>query len=95
LALEPVRIAVETVREELLGASYQGGGVASIDTDELILQAHKRAMLRKTLVALVLEPPGLDALKAVVSQCPDVALASTALTMLLRPRWVLDLVGAC
>jgi hypothetical protein len=64
-----------------------------IDTDKLILQARKRAELRKMLVNLGLEPPGVDALKAVVSRCPDVDLAFTALTMLPRPRWVLDLVG--
>jgi hypothetical protein len=64
-----------------------------IDTDELILQARKRAELRKMLVDLGLDPPDLAALKAVVAQCPDVDLALTALTMIPRPRWVLDLVG--
>jgi hypothetical protein len=64
-----------------------------IDTDELILRAHKRTELRKLLVDLGLEPPDVDALKAVVARCPDVDLAFTALTMLPRPRWVLDLVG--
>jgi hypothetical protein len=66
--------------------------VAVIDTDELILQAHKRAELRKMLVGLGLEPPDVPALKAVLSQCPDVDLACTALTMIPRPSWVLDLV---
>lgn len=67
--------------------------VALIDTDEVILQARKRAELRKMLVALGLEAPDLPALKALVTRCPDVDLAFTALTMLPRPTWVHDLVG--
>jgi hypothetical protein len=59
----------------------------------VILQAHKRAALRKMLVDLGLEPPDIDALKALVSRCPDVDLAFTALTMIPRPRWVVDLVA--
>jgi hypothetical protein len=61
--------------------------------DEVILQARKRAELRKLLADVGLEPPDLDVLKAVVSQCPDVDLAFTALTMVPRPTWLLDLVG--
>jgi hypothetical protein len=64
-----------------------------VDTDEVILQAQKRAELRKLLVDVGFEAPDLPGLKALVSQCPDVDLAFTALTMLPRPRWVLDLVG--
>jgi hypothetical protein len=63
------------------------------DTDELILQAHKRAELRKLLLGLGLESPDVPALKAVLLHCPDVDLAFTALTMVPRPKWVLDLVG--
>jgi hypothetical protein len=64
-----------------------------VDTDEVILRARKRAELRRMLVGRGFEPPDLDALKALLSRCPDVDLAFTALTMLPRPSWVLDLVG--
>jgi len=55
------------------------------------LQARQRAELRKMLVDLGFEPPDLPVLEALVSQCPDVDLAFTALTMSPRPKWVLDL----
>jgi hypothetical protein len=40
-----------------------------------------------------IEPPSGSVLNAVLSECPDVDLAFTALTMIPRPRWVQDLAG--
>jgi hypothetical protein len=68
-------------------------GGAVVDTDELIRQGYKRAELRQLLVDRGYAPPELPALKEIVLRCPDVDLALTALTMIPRPRWVLELVA--
>lgn len=64
-----------------------------IVTEQSELRARQRADLRDLLVHCGLEPPGGVGLNAVLSECPDVDLAFTALTMVPRPRWVQDLVG--
>jgi hypothetical protein len=56
------------------------------------LRARRRAELRHLLMLCGFEPPNGIALNAVLSQCPDVDLAFTALTMTPRPRWVQELV---
>lgn len=62
-------------------------------TQELEQRARQRSRLRELLVLCGVEPPSGIALDAVLSECPDVDLAFTALTMIPRPRWVQDLVG--
>lgn len=62
-------------------------------TEQLELRVRQRSELRNLLVRCGLEPPNRIALNAVLSECPDVDLAFTALTMIPRPRWVQDLAG--
>jgi hypothetical protein len=62
-------------------------------SQELEVRARQRAELRELLVLCGSEPPSGIALQAVLSECPDVDLAFTALTMVPRPRWVEDLAG--
>lgn len=64
-----------------------------IVTEEQELRARRRIELRGLLVLCGFEPPNGVGLSAVLSECPDVDLAFTALTMVPRPRWVQDLVG--
>jgi hypothetical protein len=64
-----------------------------IVTQEMELRARQRSELRDLLVFCGFEPPNGVGLGAVLSECPDVDLAFTALTMVPRPRWVQDLVG--
>jgi hypothetical protein len=61
--------------------------------EELELRSRQRSDLRDLLVLCGFEPPNGIALGAVLSECPDVDLAFTALTMIPRPRWVQDLAG--
>lgn len=61
-------------------------------TQELELRVRQRSELRELLALCGIEPPSGIALGAVLSECPDVDLAFTALTMDPRPRWVRDLV---
>lgn len=62
-------------------------------TQDQELRVRHRNELRDLLVHCGLEPPSGVGLSAVLSECPDVDLAFTALTMTPRPRWVQDLVG--
>jgi hypothetical protein len=62
-------------------------------TQELEQRARQRSELRELLVLCGIKPPSGTAIGAVLSECPDVDLAFTALTMVPRPRWVQDLVG--
>jgi hypothetical protein len=64
-----------------------------IVAEEQELRSRQRSELRDLLVMCGLEPPNAIALNAVLSECPDVDLAFTALTMIPRPRWVQDLAG--
>jgi hypothetical protein len=64
-----------------------------IVTQERERRVRKRSELRELLVLSGFEPPKVVGLSAVLSECPDVDLAFTALTMVPRPRWVEDLVG--
>lgn len=64
-----------------------------IVTEELELRFRQRSELQALLVLCGLEPPTGVALNAVLSECPDVDLAFTALTMVPRPMWVEDLAG--
>lgn len=80
------------LREDLIRTSRKSE-VVLIVTEELQLRARKRAELRELFLLRGVEPPNGIALNAVLSQCPDVDLAFTAMTMVPRPRWVEDLVG--
>jgi hypothetical protein len=64
--------------------------IVSEDTES---RSRQRSELRDLLVLCGLEPPNAIVLGAVLSECPDVDLAFTALTMIPRPRWVQDLAG--
>lgn len=64
-----------------------------IVTEERELRFRQRSELRDLLVLCGFEPPNRIALNAVLSECPDVDLAFTALIMIPRPRWVQDLAG--
>jgi hypothetical protein len=55
-------------------------------------RARCRTEVRDLLVLCGFEPPNGIALNSVLSQCPDVDLAFTALTMTPRPRWVREFV---
>ena len=60
---------------------------------ELELRARRRYELRDLLLLCGTNPPNASVLNAVLSQCPDVDLAFTALTLSPRPSWVQDLAG--
>jgi hypothetical protein len=60
---------------------------------ELELRARRRYELRDLLLLYGTNPPSASVLNAVLSQCPDVDLAFTALTLSPRPKWVRDLAG--
>ncbi len=62
-------------------------------SEELELRSRRRSELRELLIVCGFDPPNGVALNAVLSECPDVDLAFTALTMTPRPRWVQDLAG--
>ena len=64
-----------------------------IVTEEFELRSRQRSELRDLLIRCGFEPPDRISLNAVLSECPDVDLAFTALTMIPRPRWVQDLAG--
>jgi hypothetical protein len=56
-------------------------------------RSERRVELRDLLLACGHEPPSGITLNAVLAKCPDVDLAFTALTMVPRPGWVMDLAG--
>lgn len=62
-------------------------------TEELNQRAERRTELRDLLRACGFDPPSATALNFVLSKCPDVDLAFTALTMVPRPRWVEAIAG--
>jgi hypothetical protein len=61
--------------------------------EELQSRARRREELRDLLVSCGFETPSGIGINAVLSQCQDVDLAFTALTMSPRPIWVQELVG--
>jgi hypothetical protein len=62
-------------------------------TEELNQRAERRCELRDLLRACGAEPPSAMALNSILSQCQDVDLAFTALTMVPRPDWVQAIAG--
>jgi hypothetical protein len=60
---------------------------------ELEQRARKRYELRDLLLLCGITPPSASVLNAVLTECPDVDLAFTAMTMVPRPAWVHDLAG--
>jgi hypothetical protein len=76
-----------------VGAGHPEPEVRLIVTEQQKLRSRRRSELRDLLALCGLEPPNAIALNAVLSECPDVDLAFTALTMCPRPRWVEDLAG--
>ena len=62
-------------------------------TEELKQRADRRTELHDLLRACGVAPPAGLALNAVLSKCPDVDLAFTALTMDPRPEWVEAIAG--
>ena len=62
-------------------------------TEELNERAERRCELRELLYARGFEPPSAIALNSMLTKCPDVDLAFTALTMVPRPGWVEGIVG--
>jgi hypothetical protein len=58
------------------------------------VRSRRRCLLRDSLVLCGTTPPSGLVLNQVLSECPDVDLALTALTMNPRPRWVEDLAGS-
>jgi hypothetical protein len=61
--------------------------------EEIKERADRRSELRHLLRACGFEPPGAVALNFMLSTCPDVDLAFTALTMDPRPGWVKEIAG--
>jgi hypothetical protein len=62
-------------------------------TENLRQSAERRSELNELLRACGFEPPTESALDSVLSKCPDVDLAFTALTMDPRPGWVAAITG--
>lgn len=84
------------VKRWLVSAREPGNSGSEVDLlvpQEVEMRARQRAELRGLLVMCGVEPPSMIALDALLSECPDVDLAFTALTMVPRPMWVQDLVG--
>ena len=59
----------------------------------LTRRAERFTELRDLLRARGYQPPNGVAMSQLLAECPDVDLAFTALTMVPRPRWVMDLAG--